>query len=520
LVRPHPPLNYPDGGTDIANLIRPLVGYGPEGMYVAYTQFYPPELGRVEKRNASPDRSHNETWDSLVTTGLLGFLAYLLLFVSVFYYGLKWLGLIHSARQRNVFLGFVLGGGAAGAIGLTAWQGIEFFGVGLPFGIILGAIAYLTVYALFASSLFDKKMISPDAVPMIVLLAAIVAHFVEINFGIAIAATRTHFFTYAALLFVLGYVLPRRAEAEAAQRALEAQEAVEGERPQSKKVAAAKRRKVERERPAGMGRRPAWMATALIGAATVSFIMICLGYDFVSNSTRATSTLTVIGNSMTRLPNRENALSYGVLAMVLTTWLASVLLVSAENKDAEDQPAWWRALGLTAGVSAGVVIVFWLWHAGSLAALSRSTATDALTQINNLGSLLSNFYTYLFLVIFALAAFLPSGWPSRTTSPAAIGSILAPIGLLVVILLIYVTNLRVIHADITFKMAEPFTRNGRWPEATLLYKRALERSPNEDHYYLFLGRSYLSKPRPARNRRAKHPIQQAQADLKCARINP
>jgi O-antigen ligase len=59
-------------------VIRPLVGYGPEAMWVAFNRFYPPDLAQVEARNASPDRSHNETWDSLVVTGLLGFVTYLI----------------------------------------------------------------------------------------------------------------------------------------------------------------------------------------------------------------------------------------------------------------------------------------------------------------------------------------------------------------------------------------------------------------------------------------------------------
>ena len=63
LVGLHDPLVFPDGSTDKFNFLRPLIGYGPESMYVAYNQFYQPELGQVEKRNASPDRSHNETWD-------------------------------------------------------------------------------------------------------------------------------------------------------------------------------------------------------------------------------------------------------------------------------------------------------------------------------------------------------------------------------------------------------------------------------------------------------------------------
>ena len=40
------------------------------------------------------------------------------------------------------------------------------------------------------------------------LLAAVIAHFVEINFGIAIAATRTYFWVYAALILLVGYILP------------------------------------------------------------------------------------------------------------------------------------------------------------------------------------------------------------------------------------------------------------------------------------------------------------------------
>ena len=95
LVGIHDPIKFPDGSTDKFNFLRPLIGYGPESMYVAYNQFYQPELGQVEKRNASPDRSHNETWDSIVITGISGLLVYLSIFSAVFYYGLKWQGLIN-----------------------------------------------------------------------------------------------------------------------------------------------------------------------------------------------------------------------------------------------------------------------------------------------------------------------------------------------------------------------------------------------------------------------------------------
>ena len=92
MIVPHPPLGKAGRDADRMNWARPLIGYGPESMYVAYNRFYPPELAHYEKRNASPDRSHNETFDSLVTTGLIGFAVYMWLFASVFYYGFQMAG--------------------------------------------------------------------------------------------------------------------------------------------------------------------------------------------------------------------------------------------------------------------------------------------------------------------------------------------------------------------------------------------------------------------------------------------
>ena len=63
LILPHETLWSPTSGDDPFNAIRPLVGYGPETMYVAYNRYYPPDLAHYESRNASPDRSHNETFD-------------------------------------------------------------------------------------------------------------------------------------------------------------------------------------------------------------------------------------------------------------------------------------------------------------------------------------------------------------------------------------------------------------------------------------------------------------------------
>ena len=110
LMSPHAPLQTPDGQTDTFNILRPLVGYGPESLWVAFNRFYPPELGHFESRNASPDRSHNETFDALARGGLVQFAAEIFLFTSVFYFALRWLGLIRDRRSRNLFIGLSRGG--------------------------------------------------------------------------------------------------------------------------------------------------------------------------------------------------------------------------------------------------------------------------------------------------------------------------------------------------------------------------------------------------------------------------
>ena len=211
LIKPHDPIRYPNGEADTFNFLRPLIGYGPESMYVAYNGFYIPELATIEARNASPDRSHNETFDALVITGLAGFLAWQFLYLSIFYYGFRWLGVVRSNFDRNLLLALWFAMGIILTVIFVSWQGPEFFGVAFPFGNIAGLVLYLIYYALFARSVPGHEQTNPfhvDRLLMIALVAAVLGHFVEIHFGIAIAATRLHFFVFTALMFLMGYRLP------------------------------------------------------------------------------------------------------------------------------------------------------------------------------------------------------------------------------------------------------------------------------------------------------------------------
>src|SRR5439155_9317235 len=63
---------------------RTLFGWGPEGMYVGYNKFYPPDLAHWELRNATPDRSHDFYIDQMVIMGVVGLAAYLCMAAAFF----------------------------------------------------------------------------------------------------------------------------------------------------------------------------------------------------------------------------------------------------------------------------------------------------------------------------------------------------------------------------------------------------------------------------------------------------
>lgn len=537
LVQPHAPLEFPDGRVDAFNFLRPLIGYGPESMYVAYNRFYPPELTKVERRNASPDRSHNETWDSLVITGVLGLVIYLTLFGSLLYYGLKWLGLVQNTRQRNLYLVLYLLGGAVSTLIFVLWQGIIFLGVALPFGLVLGVILYMIVVSVFGnvqgSNSEEEKL---RAYLLLGLLAAVIAHFIEINFGIAIASTRTYFWTYAALIMLVGYILPRHnvyyMPVEGKPLQAEAAAETQTEPAQNRKASSQPSRKKAHNRrptPPTTLAVPDWTRQALIVGLVMALLLTTLGYEFVSNVSRKTNALELVWASFT-IPAKAGARN-GVLPLLFTSWFIGVLLLVSESIQSLGEPAeralmtWLKMIGAALGVSLLVAVVFWIWNAAGLVSLGRvsaQTVNDILDQVKSSEGILTTFYIHAFLIVFGLAAFLPHAWPSRASRGGPLSVTVAAGLLLVSFLLVAFTNLRVIQADIAFKTGDLFARPNSWPAAIAIYNRANDLAPNEDYYYLFLGRAYLEDAKTLQDTpEREHLIEQAAEDLrKAQQINP
>jgi tetratricopeptide (TPR) repeat protein len=518
LMTPHDPLVFPDGTLDQLNPLRPFIGYGPEALYVAFNRFYPPELGQIEARNASPDRSHNETFDALAFTGGLGLLVHLALFTAVFYYGLKWLGIIGTPRRRLVFLLLVVGGGLGVAALLVRQSGPEFFGVGLPMGMLLGLALYINGFlaAYLLSTLRHRGRAEPTAdlgaalsqlepwraLAQIGLFTAIVAHFAEIHLGIAIVSTRTHFWMFTGLMLVLGFVLPGHARpAEPA-----AAESVESARA---------RRRAQRQ-PAEAAQAGSATGAAAVAGLLGGALLVTLGFDFITNPNRSASAAAILSDAFTwvPLPSGSGFRSGGILLMIGLAWAVGSVLAALEEMPGRGRKAW-QAAGWALLLSLGTGVIAWLVFSTHLAGLIRwqsTTPIDTAQELVALGAgiatVLSEYYLLLGLLVAGLAWALgrtpdyqrgQAGRAGARTWRAAAAASASPLALvaasvlpLAAIGLSVYLNLRPIQADILYKTGLQFDDSGQPQLAVPLYERALQLAPTEDYYYLFLGRAYLN----------------------------
>jgi tetratricopeptide (TPR) repeat protein len=263
----------------------------------------------------------------------------------------------------------------------------------------------------------------------------------------------------------------------------------------------------------------------LIAGLIIAVILVTLGFDFVTNPRGLKSATEIIWAAFTRLPKYNDALSYGVLMLILTSWLFSGIVFVTEYTTEEVGGAWWKRLLIMLGLSLALGMIYWLWHAGGLASMARNSALtmdQVLTQVGRFESLLTRFYISLFVLIMLLAAVLPEARQVRIGFSYTAGMIAAPVMLLLVIGVAFYTNIRVIQADIVFKIAEPFTKSGQWSPAITIYNRANALAPNEDYYYLFLGRAYLESAKALQDVKQRNDLmRRAETDLLEAQaLNP
>ena len=404
---------------DAFNAIRPLVGYGPESMYVAYNSFYPPLLGHYESRTASPDRSHNETLDSIIITGLLGFVAYLWTFGALFYFGLRWLGVLPSDWRRILFFALLIAGAIGFTVATTLLIGPHFFGLAIPMGITVGVVLYLLIYGFSISWKPDPDpSFHPHPLLLLGALSTFVAHFVEINFGISIASTRTTFWALAGMFVLVGLQ-------QIATRSELAQEEPEPEGSRENRRRRRSRHATSRDQGNALGWLWPTLGAALIGA----LILGTLSYDFINNVERLTDPFKIFIRSLTiiAIPAREPPrFSPGLLLVFGFTWLAIGVLSVAQmvKRDTFDETkgSVWISASIVLLISLSVGVFFGLAMAtrhANVATMQVQTVNDVLYMANRVAGQINSYYVFLMVIILLGGTVLAGerNLPRRWTTP-------------------------------------------------------------------------------------------------------
>ena len=527
MVSPHPPLTYPDGNDDSVNPLRTLIGYGPETLWMAFNRFYPPELAQWESRNASPDRAHNETWDSLAMTGVVGLLAATLLFLSIFFWALRWLGLIRSRRDTILFFSMLIGGGLLLSL-LFLLQGVSvgFLGVNWPTGLILGLIAYATLAVFLQPDTSIEATDRPRQLLLIAALSAVIAHYVEIHLGIAVVATRIYFWIIAALLLALGM---RWLNPEAF-----APDWISASRrePGAKENTGARNSRAEKRGRAARGRRRSRSSIRDWGVrlpATILpdlLVMLTLVILFTVNFQGLSNPFSILFAGLVSSAQAPTAASLtDILWLVTFTWMIATALGAASTMyglpipemagRGNESPSAARHRDRTANrgnsVSLGSImarsaalyglVLFATWMTYGLVHAARllpSARTGTVAE--QLDHIASHYSLYSWLVVaWCLLAGLFLAWRSvAETRRAWLGRGLATIGASVlfvatVFFIIGGVNIAQVRADVFYKQGQSFDSAGAWVESSDLYRRALAVRPTEDYYMLFLGRSLLER---------------------------
>jgi tetratricopeptide (TPR) repeat protein len=541
LVLPHNAIESPtiaDGQStlkpDAFNSLRPLFGYGPESMYVAYNRFYEPGLANVEARNASPDRSHNETWDSLVITGGVGFVSYMLLFGSIFYFGFLWIGLITSRFEKLLFPVLWIVGGLAGAV-LVASSRPELFGIAVAGGVCGGIIVFMVISSLISAfrkseDVPETRLSIRDRLLIIGILSTVIAHFVEIHTGIAIAATRSHFWILTAVMVVVGAGLLRRTEVTASEGdSLDVAPAVAPSTEPTKPTAttaelansaAGRRRRRAASQAAASQTRgrttsmrgfvlPDWFTAAAAYGAFLGLILGVMAFDFTNNSARLTVPGRVFVESMTLVKGEARA---GVLFMFLLTLAVGLAIFLSEMRregKLRSREEILAALGVIASISILLWVSFGTFIAGRLVDFV-TTSANSVDTILNIANQLAAFPGYLYLLIVLVmaigASVLRREEPNQPVKGlASVGTVgVGAVAALACLITVNTSNLQPIAADIVYKQANPWDQQGAqvlqqgtnvqgWDLAVEHYREAIRLAPNEDFYYLWLGRALLEK---------------------------
>lgn len=487
-----------DGTIDLirSNPFRMIAGYGPESMKHVWDPYSPAELAQHESKSAAPDRAHNEAFDRIVTTGIIGFLLYMFLLGSIFYFCFKWLGLIASRSQKVFFFIIIVVGSILGILLPRIIQGtFSFAGVGLSFGFIIAISIYMMIAPLIVQvSRHNNSEQTWKYFLILGLLSGITAHFIEIHFGIAIVSTRLYFFAFSAVIIALGTkeFLQASLVFEQAPASVTDNQHKKGKTSHSTKKHLIKQAKTEKlQKPASrhLPIRPVMVYSFLTGLVISTIV-----FSFVIYQPSETDTFGIIWLSLTGQKQ-----TFGALILLIVTYLLGGLLmlesVWFSSRETGKKADFLGCIGIYTATNLFIFVI------------SSFIQSSYLKPDVDVGGVIIFFFIFVLSLGLAAAYFL---MPPLRTLPPVIWKKKAlwayALLLFVAFWIISVSNITPVKADIYLKQGLAHERNYRWNEGIRHVNRAIETDPNEETFYLNLGRILFGKANSSNDLNEKNAI--------------
>ncbi|MBI4834311.1 MAG: O-antigen ligase family protein [Planctomycetes bacterium] len=408
---------------------RLLTGYGFESIYPLYFKYNNPDIARYEQADNAPDHSHNDTFDLLVTGGISGLLIFMTIIILAAYYVFKYLGLIPNKSHQLKFYGCIISGLII-ALVLTKIlaEGIILFGLGIPGGVILGLGVYLLVY-IFSISAETRTSLTSSELLLIGLLCGIIAHFIEIQFGMGLTTTRLYLWGFIGLI-VGGLQVPTN------ESKPEKKEKEIASNPFNKIIL--------------------WSVISGLIIAVMAFSLVRL----VPNTT-----------DITFLP-------YMGLFWIITLVFGGIIVLPWINASS-------KTVNMT--LSYGLYIILSSLWSGLFVGIKYSM----LTERSDLGNYITLLCIWIILNALIIIFFMPSGLARKLAG--SIPQIIVYVVITVItFIFMYNTNLKELYAEVQYKYAK-LVQASNMDKSVEYYQKSIQMSPQTDYYYEDLSDAYFAK---------------------------
>ncbi len=182
---------------------RAILGWGPETMGLVFEPYQDPEITHLEHRYQRAGRAHNIVFDSFVSIGVVGAIALVAVWISVFSHLFQSMGLAATRTDAAIFVGVVVAASVAGALIAVKSAGVIWVALGGGAGFIGG----LLLYAMWAA---QRETTPPpnhggaDRLTLAAIAAALVAHIVEVQFSFETVSSALLFWADIGLAVAIG----------------------------------------------------------------------------------------------------------------------------------------------------------------------------------------------------------------------------------------------------------------------------------------------------------------------------